>query len=330
MINHHIDTGIEGWYTLTKRKAIDGRVVQQLEFKNVITNVGLNNWFAPIEAGQFIVNGMCIGTGTTAPNITDSSLSTFSRSTVTFSAGNGSSNSTSPPYESRYTFVNRFNAGVLNGNYTEVGAGWYMPTAFNAIISGNSATPPTVLFSRALILDGSGNPTSITVLSDEFLDVSYTVAIRPPTSDVVGTIDISGTNYDYIVRPAEVTNAQYWSTPTTTLRSIPSLSSFPSVITVYDGNIGDITGSPSGLNLGSNNNEAGGGTGVSGYSNNSFQATYSITIPLGQCNLAGGGFRSLRARNAGGCSWQMQFTPNIPKDATKTFNFVWTQSHTRI
>lgn len=52
----------------------------------------------------------------------------------------------------------QFDQGAAAGNVSEVGAGW------NA--SGS-------LFSRALILDGAGLPTSLTILADEFLTVTY-------------------------------------------------------------------------------------------------------------------------------------------------------------
>lgn len=53
----------------------------------------------------------------------------------------------------------QFGEGVAAGIIAEVGAGW----------AANGDT----LFSRALITDGAGNPTTITVLSDEYLTVIY-------------------------------------------------------------------------------------------------------------------------------------------------------------
>lgn len=53
----------------------------------------------------------------------------------------------------------QFGEGVAAGIVAEVGAGW--------------AASGDTLFSRALITDGAGNPTTITVLSDEYLTVIY-------------------------------------------------------------------------------------------------------------------------------------------------------------
>src|SRR5690606_39029584 len=62
------------------------------------------------------------------------------------------------------------------GNLSEVG------------ILRSSTTGP--LWSRALILDGQGNPTTITVLPDDFLTCYYTLRIMIPKEDAVFNIDV--------------------------------------------------------------------------------------------------------------------------------------------
>ena len=67
---------------------------------------------------------------------------------------------------------------------------------------------------RALILDGGGSPTTLTILSDETLDVTYTIRVYPPTTDVTGSITLDGVSYGYTIRPCNVstsgTGSYYW------------------------------------------------------------------------------------------------------------------------
>lgn len=66
----------------------------------------------------------------------------------------------------------QFDQGAAAGNISELGIGWD--------VSG-------VLFSRALVVDGAGLPTAITVLPDEFLTVTYELRrwwIYPPAVEL--------------------------------------------------------------------------------------------------------------------------------------------------
>ncbi len=85
-----------------------------------------------------------VGSGNAAPAETDTALQARA-STSNINVQSNNSN-VSPRYGwRRRTF--RFAAGAAAGNLSEVGVGW----------------TTTAVFSRALILDGSGNPTTITV-----------------------------------------------------------------------------------------------------------------------------------------------------------------------
>lgn len=85
---------------------------------------------------------------------------------------------TSDP-QNPYTWVKSVFRVVPQGvskTYTEMGLGW----------DDNS------LFSRTLIKDSSGNPKGITVLGDEYLDVTYECRMYIPVDPVVHTITPSG------------------------------------------------------------------------------------------------------------------------------------------
>ncbi len=205
----------------------------------------------------------------------------------------------SPPYYSTTSAGFRFSAGTASGNLTEVGVGW-LP---------GSGMPPAPndyqLWSRALILDGLGSPTSVTILGDEVLDVFYSIRIYPPTTDAEYDISISGETYNCISRAANVTTFNDWNVPSSRVQFIGVPGNYGSV--VYAGTIGAITGSPSGLNA-----AAGSSYANADYSNNSLQqdATYSWGLDAGNVT---GGIRSVYYRTNVG-AYQTQFTLPTPRE----------------
>lgn len=170
--------GLSGHFTLQVRKASDDSLVKEVAFNNLITNTGLDQ----LATGSGNIIGRCvIGTGSTTPANGDTALAAFSAATTVTPADapyTVTSQSTVLPYYTRHIRTFRFNAGTLNGNYSELG------------LTGGPS--PFLLFCRALILDNSGNPTTITILSDEYLDVIYELRAYIPYDDVVSTIDITG------------------------------------------------------------------------------------------------------------------------------------------
>ncbi len=161
---------VAGWYRVQVFSK-EGKLRKELEFENLVTNIGLNR----IATGSAF-NGCAIGSGTVVPSTTDTQLQSLGAYTTNItSATNGMQISFSPFYGwSRKKF--RFVAGTLNGNYSEIGVGW----------ANNQ------MFSRSLIRDGNDNPTTITVLSDEYLDVTYEVRLYIPTTDVVTVAGLTG------------------------------------------------------------------------------------------------------------------------------------------
>ncbi len=212
ILNDTINAQMSGHYRLEIRKAISGDLVRELEFDNLILNSGLNRLCEPWLAyntvsNRAICNTCVIGTGTASPSAEQTSLGSLSSSTTTIQGSylTGIQSSVLPYYGwARRTW--RFAAGQLNGNYTEVGTGW--------------GTSSGQLFSRALILDGSNNPIAITVLSDEFLDVTYETRLYvPQDQDVVQNATITGVGaVTFTRRPAILNDSS------TTLHGITSYS----------------------------------------------------------------------------------------------------------
>jgi hypothetical protein len=287
---------MEGLYQLTVRRA-DGTVRKQTPwFKNLI----LDQWLNRLVSGM--ARGVCeIGTGSAAPEATQGSLQNFAQRTTTLQANVGGAQSGSPRYYTS-TWTYRFNTGTLNGNYTEVGIGW----------ANNS------LFSRALITPDGVNPEAFPVQIDESLDVSYQLRVYPPSESDwgAGTYVISGASYDIFGRLSNASTIPSGFSEVGGGMATPLNTAIAMV--VHNGTVGAITATPSGT-----------GTSVStanspaAYSNNSLTRQQTQTIPLGSGNLAGG-IRAVAAYTGFlGYQVQYQFTPAIPKDATKTLNLTF-------
>ena len=284
--------GYRGRYRIEAVNQGDGRRRVLADwFPNLITNGGLDM----IGNGQSYLTACAVGSGNTAPAVTDTALNTLVASTTSTIAGGSSSGvqSTAPYYG---YVVNQYNfpAGTATGNLSEVGVG----------------TSATALFSRALILDGTGSPTTITVLSTESLYVTYEVEQVVPTTDVTGTVTIAGVVYNYTIRAANATQV-FWS------GSLNGDAPGVSACVVSNGTIGAITGTISGTTAGATS------IAVSAYTNGSYSLESTITFGLTDGNVAGGiTAMSCQFGRAFGNGergfFQYGFSPAIPKDGSHT------------
>lgn len=265
-------------------------------FENLILDSGLNR----LGTG-LVIDGACVGTGTTAPANSDTSLASLLRVTTTQQSRTELSGSTSAPYYAECQMVYRFAAGTATGNLSEVGLGWGANSGANTMGG---------LWCRALIKDSGGSPTTITVLSDEVLDIVYTLQLHPPASDIAGTFNLSGVAYQYTLRPAFVnkrTYSNWWAVGVI----VDGISAYGA--TAFTGGIGSVTSGPSGTagyNIAMTKQT---------YVNDSKQCVFNVTADLNASNLAGG-IRSMQFDLAGNC-WQAEFSKvsdgsTIPKNNT--------------
>lgn len=265
-------------------------------FENLILDSGLNR----LGTGP-VIDGACVGTGTTTPENSQTSLASLLRVTTTWQEKTELSGSTTAPYYAEGRFVYRFAAGTAAGNLSEVGLGWGANAGANTMGG---------LWCRALIKDSGGNPTTITVLSDEVLDIVYTLQLHPPTSDITGTFNLSGEAYQYTMRPAWVNKRTYYNSWEIG-RTADGIFYFGA--SAFTGGIGSVTAGPSGT--------AGYGIAIAkqAYINASKQCVFNITADLNTANLSGG-IRSMQIDLAGNC-WQAEFSRvsdggTIPKNST--------------
>ena len=299
MISINEKIRMEGFYSFkvsnSKGESRDLSGIIAEDHKNLILDVGLN------ALGTTSVVSACkVGTGVTPVAISQTDLATPLATTSTQQYSSTGRNNTAPYYTwGRRTF--RFNQGVAAGNLTEVGVTY----------GGGSS-----LFSRALIVDSGGNPTTLTILADEWLDVTYELRIYQDLADKTFNITLLGVDHVVTVRPANVT-----SNPSGSSYFFDHFISwyyYYSQCSHYNGTIGTITGSPSGVGSST------GGTSYGAYSQNSLQRSIIYGVGLDDANLEGGIQSTII--NTHKCSWQVGYVPAIAKDSFKTLTMNYTLS----
>lgn len=283
-------------------------------FHNIITNGGLDSLGAGTSPYAF-VTGCSVGTGNTPETAADTTLQAFlaGTNTISVSPANTAQVSTQPWYVA-HKVTYRFNTGVAAGNISEVGM------AINTSGAPNSASN---LFSRALIRDSGGIPTTITILSDEILDVYYEFRLYPPNagSDITGTFSwtINGTptTYNYTLRPCGMSSIAlgfggiYWPV------ALVSNSTFFYATTNVGGVTNSVMNSPT-TNTGPTGIAGWGSVGNSTYVSGNYYKDLTYNLGLANGNLA---IQTL-VTQIGVSTYQWQISPTLTKDNTRTFT--WT------
>lgn len=264
-------------------------------FDNLITDGGLE------RMGTGGTTEKCrVGSGNTTPNNTDTALVAQVAEADIYSYTEGADTDTNLYAWRRIVY--RFAVGAAAGNLSEVGVGW----------AGGA------LFSRALIKDGVGNPTTITVLSDEILDVVYELRMYRPTSDLSANIDIAGVTYACTVRPANFSN---WRC--TELTQFGAMGNGNLLVQGWgsDAALGAVTGQPTGTMVMGGVYATNDGAYIGGSKQRKLKVIASIsdaTSPI----------KALTFRTALGL-YQMLVNPVIPKNNTNKLTLYYTLAWAR-
>lgn len=305
---------LEGFYTIRKTTAA-GVVTQELTFPNLITNTGLNRLGTMSNSNWALY--CYLSTGTTPPAITDTKMTVTPPIQTAGSSGSISSN-VGPDKYVKATAKRVFTFGTATGTWSEIGMGF-----------GTSAgAADNYLFSHSLILDGLGNPTTITVLASEQLTVDYEFRVYPPLAGGSGTFTLTGGGtYDYAWKPVYTTG---W---TALINTNTSYALGAGISDVYGSTVAgatfswpspeaqDPTVSSGSLQHGSH----GGSMTNNAYVANSFQNTNNgATFDTTRGNFTSG-IGALRQTPTSGAGVQCMFgytlTPKIMKTSSNTVTF---------
>lgn len=178
MINLHF--GLDGHFTIHKGilDANDEPVTHEYvtDFDNLVLDTGLQR----IGENSDWMNWLHLGTGITPPQALQSSLinPTYKGNNLAPSPHTHVGVDITDPLNP-FVWITRVFRVVPQGvskTYTELGVGW------------NDSN----LFSRTLIKDPQGNPNSISILGDEYLDVTYECRMYMPVDTAVYSITPTG------------------------------------------------------------------------------------------------------------------------------------------
>lgn len=200
MIKFHF--GLEGFVTLHKGKVdVDGEPLTKESvlppFKNMVLDTGLER----IGSNGDWMNWLHLGSGIIAPHPLQNSLqnATYKGSALAPNTHTTSGINIEDPLKP-YCWVKRIfrvSPRGENRTYSELGVGW----------NDNN------LFSRTLIKDPQGLPNTISILGDEYLDVTYEVRMYMPVDTVVYTVTPTGDDVEprTITVHASQLNTGSWS-----------------------------------------------------------------------------------------------------------------------
>lgn len=284
-------------------------------FDNLITNQGLDsignsNPYGPVDFR--ICPNIGVGTGSTTPAVTDTTLDAFLAAWPVYGQYNPAPSivnsyvAGSPAYYSS-VMTYTYSVGAAAGNLTEIGTGYYT--------SGDTTFK---VFSRALIVDGGGSPTTLTILSDEILTVVYELRCYLDQTDNTYSILINGTDtYGGTYRIADIATAPFLNRSQQEYLGIPTCF-------VYNGSIGAVTTHPSGTSAGGQNDCS---TVSGGYTIGTYFTDFTSSYAVGKGNLSGG-ITAIMVQSSHG-NYQFSVSPAIAKDNTKLFSITYRLSWAR-
>lgn len=284
------NAGFSGHFTLQLHQEDDagneiaGSRRTVADFDNLITNSGLD-----ALAGTKFCQYCGVGSGSTAPANTDTALDTPVGSRISGSSAKGPDGGTAgqSDYYSSLEMTYVFAKNTVVGNLSEI-----------CTAPGSTGS----IFSRALILDGSNNPTTITITPIDVLTVTYQLRLYIDTTDTTGSVTDGATTYTTTNRACGIDSygAYYWylngpfgsSTTAKIGTSLSSVTDYPTAV-------------------GSNSDQ-----GVLGsYSQGTYKRTMSFHFSEGDGN-DGGPVAFFKFR----FGIQTEFVPSLAKDNTKTLD----------
>jgi len=190
---------VEGYFTVELIHARTGLVKRRLHFRNLITDAGLDALAGGARISD-LINYLAVGTGSSEPSYTDTTLNAEVARTNS-NGGFGDSDAMVGSgdlvqyWRRRLTRV--FTEAQANANLAELG--------FFSSSSGGT------LWNRQLFRDELGNPTTITKTNEDQLRVTYEYRVYPPWDDVVQEIEVNGVPVEVVNRPQSVASSSWGS-----------------------------------------------------------------------------------------------------------------------
>lgn len=292
MINMSTNTTVKGEYVLQLKNA-EGEVTYTTGLR---PNLILDNFFDITTSQEAFYwtypRTLRVGTGTNPPANNQTTLTNLLASVNETSYTGGAVIVDGNNWSTTATMVFQFPLGSVVGAVSELGLKLY------------GLGGATTVHTRALVTDTGGSPTTVTVTAADQLVITYKITVGGTDTAANGVINLGGTNYTW-----------------TTLRDQPSPSVQEYMYLLLNGNYS--------LNSMGGSSSVFGGVGVRPTSTQEVSGTFTtdrstagrirktISLSIAQGNLVGG-IQNISG-TSGGYFYKINFTPAIPKDATKIF-----------
>lgn len=295
MMNMSTNVTVKGEYIIQLKNA-DGEITFDGGLR---PNMILDNFFQVTQSQDAFyyayARTLRVGTGTTPPAPNQTTLTNLLASVNQSSYTGGAIIVNGNNWSTTATMVFNFPLGGVVGAVSELGLKLY------------NMGGATTVHTRALVTDTGGNPTTITVTAADQLVVTYKITLAGTDTDGTGVINLGGTNYTW-----------------TTRRDQPDSATQEYLYLVLNGNYSfrGIGGSNSvfgGVGVRATNIQAASGTFDTDRST-AGRIRKTISFSISEGNVAGG-IQNISAESAnGGYFYKINFSPAIPKDATKIFS----------
>jgi len=312
-----LKTKIGGFFRVQLRRKSGSLKYDTGWFHNLITNLGMDLYGRSTgfsdNNGAASPSYCCVGTGTSAPSVSDTAL-------VAPLAFKGFSIPTIPSYVAgppAYSFQSLFWAfplGSVIGNISEISAG---PMATGV---GNPSLANCRAYSRQLILDSLGNPTTISVTSGDQLNTSYQLRLYFDLTDSTTSINISGPGggtFGGTIRRSQTSSFGPNGVMNPSAPDPPSWGT--TVAALYTGPVGTTSSSPGGTSLSASSHTYG------IYTPGTF--TRTVDSFWGTTNL--GTVQALKVGSNALGFWQANMAPGFAKTGSNTLHINWSMAWAR-
>lgn len=304
----NMNTGVAGFINIQVKHA-DGTMSETGWFKNLI----LDTFFDRYAANSTIISNSItcrVGTGVTPPANTDTTLVSQVATKVRTSGSDVLGAIDAPNNRVVAKSINQFifNVGEVVANLNEIGF---------EFAPGSGGVSSGLLNSRSLTKNSMGVPTTITVTSSDQLIVNYTLEVYIPLVDYVGTVVLDGVTYDVIGRVGNGFNKAVSDILLGVTASNDWFLSYGSSSVFGAQGVAPTSAS------GTASSTSTLFTSISGGKERQFEAS------INQLN-ATGGIKVVSVAMGSGIGFKYQFTPVIPKDATKLLRLRLRMTCTRV
>jgi hypothetical protein len=297
---------ISGTFELSIRNIDTGKVRKVPEFKNLIVDAGFDRLLSTLP---FMDYCFC-GTGSTPPVVSNTTMQAYLAETNDIVSDQSESTFTAPRYMVQKRIFT-FAVGAVVGNVAELGIGWKVSTT-------------RLVFSRTLVTDSGGTPTTITILANEQLTVTYRLYVKVPDADQTFSVTDGATTYNVSARLAFDPSDSWF-------RNFPSgfYGASNSSYTYADTKETDVL-PPIGTNwVVGISSQRSATYSIPAYVTGSFVGKLTASFATGNANYATGIGSVMFGTREGSGAWMMSFSPKIPKIAGKTLTLTFEYQLTR-